>query len=139
MSKFMLKAGLEVGLFTVLFAVVHYYLIHNTLSINYSAGPVWIIYAVLIPMTLVTVFISALKFSIDKTSVGKTYLALVVIKIVVTIAFFYPWLFPKTEFSVPLAKQFFALFFPLLFIELKLLVGLLNKSLDENKKSDENQ
>lgn len=136
---FVVKSYIWLLLFSGLFAMLHIYLLNNHLPKEFSDGPYWAIYLFLVPFTLITIFITALKYSIDETSAGKTYLSLVATKIVLTIAFFYPWLFPKTDFSVPLVKQFFALFFPLLFIELKVLIKLLNTSFDKYKKNDENQ
>lgn len=124
---------------SLVLAVVHFLLIEFVLPEIYGSGPYWALYLFLVPLSILVVLISGLVYEADKTAVGRTYFIFVFIKMFASVGFLAPWLFWKDDYTIPMVHQFFCLFFPLLFVEIKVLIELLNPPLDENLKNDENQ
>jgi len=124
---------------SLVLAIVHFFLIQFILPEIYGTGPYWALYLFLVPLTFLVVLISKVVYDVDKTAVGRTYFIFVFIKMFASVGFLSPWIFWKDDYTLPMVHQFFCLFFPLLFVEIKILVRLLNQPLDENLKNDENQ
>jgi len=117
----------------------HFFLLEHIIPQVYSAGAWWSIYLFLFPLTALTILGVARRYKKDHAAAGKTYFLFVFLKLTGSIGFLMPWLFPKTEFSTPFAHQFLILFFILLFVEVRLLIVLLDPRFGENLKNDENQ
>lgn len=124
---------------SLILAIVHFILIENILPEIYGTGPYWVLYLFLVPLSLLVVLICKIVYNADKTAVGRTYFIFVFIKMFASIGFLSPWIFWKDDYTLPMVHQFFCLFFPLLFVEIKVLIELLNPPLGENLKNDENQ
>ncbi len=93
----------------------------------------WVIYPVLIPQFLIAYFYVLRKAANQKTleEVGKKFIITLTLRMFLAILFLLPWLINKDETSRPMVGQFFFVFFPLLVVEIKLLVSYLNQSVPE--------
>lgn len=71
----------------------------------------------------------------DKSLIGKGFLAFTILKMVGALLFLVPWLTNQDEFTRPFVYQFFAVFFPVLFVETYLILRLLkiNEAQKEQK------
>ena len=98
----------------------------------------WAIYLVLIPQFLISYFYVLKKASSHRTMgvVGRTYIMTLTLRMFLAIIFLFPWLIVKDETSKPMVGQFFFVFFPLLVVEIKLLVSYLNQSVPEIKEEE---
>jgi len=139
MSSFISYAISKLLIFSLVIAILHLSLVEFVLPEIYGAGAYWAIYLFLVPMSLITVLMCYVRYRSDNTSVGTMYFIFVFIKMFGSVIFLWPWLFPKNDFSLPFVHQFFGLFFPLLFVEIGVLVRLLNPPSDEILKNDVNQ
>ena len=106
--------------------IIHSLLIFLTLPPVYFASKFWLIHLFLTPLTLVGIYFIQKKHAIDSKSVGKNFFIYMIAKMVLTLLFLSPWLMYKDEFSRPMVYQFFAIFFPLLFMETFVLIKLVN-------------
>ncbi|MFT5778697.1 MAG: hypothetical protein ACI837_001653 [Crocinitomicaceae bacterium] len=105
---------------------IHVTLVFAALPPIYVQSYFWLIYLFLIPMTVGALFF-IVKAKVKKPkSVGKSFFIYMVIKMLLILGFLTPWLITKTDFSRPMVYQFFAVFFPLLFMETYVLVKLVN-------------
>jgi hypothetical protein len=138
-SNFAVKAVSKFLALALVLAAAHFLLIENILPGIYGMGPYWANYVFLVPVSLLVVLVCYAVYKIDNKAVGKTYFIFVFLKIFGSIAFLSPWLFWKDAYARPMVYQFFCLFFIFLFVEVKLLVGLLNTTSGEISKNDENQ
>jgi hypothetical protein len=101
--------------------------------------PFTMLYAFLVPASLLTIWFVIWRYKKDHTSAGRSYFITVFFKMFGAAFFLYPGLVINASILKPTAIQFMAIFFLLLFIETFLLVKLLNTPLDEKLKNDENQ
>jgi phosphatidylglycerophosphate synthase len=98
---------------------------------DYIKAPYWwTIYLFLIPQFLLSYFYVLKKASKKATvpDVGKKYMITLTLRMFAAIIFLFPWLLIKDPTSKPMVGQFFFVFFPLLMVEVKLLVSFLNSS-----------
>ena len=109
-------------------ALVHIVLVQYVLPEVYGNSKYWLIYLFLVLLTLGSHFFMVRGFVKDKNSLGKNFMAYMVVKMIGSILFLSPWLFYRNDYSRPIVYQFFIIFFPLLFIETLMLVKLLNKN-----------
>jgi hypothetical protein len=138
-NNFVVAAVSKIFTLALALAVAHFLLIEYVLPEIYGMGPYWANYIFLVPVSLLVVLVCHLVYKVDNKAVGKTYFIFVFLKIFGSIAFLSPWLFWKDAYTKPMTYQFFSLFFIFLFVEVKLLVGLLNTPSGEMSKNDENQ
>ena len=120
------------------------YVLHNGLKgkLNLELGDSFVLEQIYLFNGMTSVLVLSViywRYSQDKSSAGKTYFILVFMKLFGALAYMWPWIQPKTEFSKSFAANFLIAFFSLLFIETILLVRILNRPLSENSKNDENQ
>jgi general stress protein CsbA len=106
--------------------IIHLALLFLALPPVYFASKFWLIYLFLVPLTLAGIYFIQKKHLADSKSVGKNFFIYMIAKMVLTLLFLSPWLVYKDEFSRPMVYQFFAIFFPLLFMETFVLIKLLN-------------
>lgn len=138
-SKFLVRSVIKIFVVALVLALVHFYLLENVLPDIYKSGPYWANYLFNVPFTLLVFLVCTWMYKIDKTTVGKTYFVFVFLKMFAAVGFLAPWLFWKNDYSTPMVHQFFVVFFVMLFVEVKLLVRLLNNGSGEISKNDENQ
>lgn len=138
-SKYLRGAITTLFVVALALACLHYGLVENVLPAVYARTPYWSIYVFLVPLSLLVILVSAWVHKMDRSAVGRTFFIFVFIKLFGSIAFLAPWLFWKDESSTPMVYQFFAAFFPILFVEVKQLVTLLNSPSGESLKNSENQ
>lgn len=124
-SQFLKTAMPVIALSLALFAI-HIALIKFKLPPVYGQSQFWLIYAFMIPMTVGAIYFIVKMSKNSPISVGKGFFIYMSIKMVLIMLFLAPWLFFKDEFSRPMVIQFFAVFFPLLFMETFVLIKLVN-------------
>ena len=93
----------------------------------------WTIYLFLVPQFLLSYFYVLKKAASKATmpEVGKKYVITLTLRMLAALIFLFPWLIVKDETSKPMVGQFFFVFFPLLVVEIKLLVSFLNSSVQD--------
>jgi peptidoglycan/LPS O-acetylase OafA/YrhL len=121
-----LKTAKPVMLVSILLFAIHAVLVFAVLPPLYAQSYFWLIHLFLIPMTLGALFFIVRANEKNPKSVGKSFFIYIVIKMVLIFAFLSPWLITKNDFSRPMVYQFFAVFFPLLFMETFVLIKLVN-------------
>jgi ABC-type iron transport system FetAB permease component len=104
----------------------HLILLQFALPEIYRQSKFWAIYLFLVPMTLGAIYIIVKEKNKNANSVGKNFFVYMAIKMLLILLFLSPWLVYQNEFSRPIVYQFFAIFFPLLFVETIVLVRLVN-------------
>jgi phosphatidylglycerophosphate synthase len=123
----------------VLIFAINFAFVQGAFLTDYIRMPYWwAIYLVLIPQFLISYFYILKKASSHKTMavVGKKYIMTLTLRMFLAIIFLFPWLIVKDETSKPMVGQFFFVFFPLLVVEIKLLVSYLNQSVPEIKEEE---
>lgn len=121
-------------------AAIHFFLLRSGyLPELFSTTPFGLLYLVLVPASLITIWFVLWRFRKDHTTAGRSYFITVFFKMFGSAFFLYPGVVVKASILKATAIQFMAIFFLLLFIETILLVKLLNTPLDEKLKNDENQ
>ncbi len=111
--------------------IIHLMLLFLALPPVYLASKFWLIHLFLTPLTLVAIYFIQQRHATDSKSVGKNFFIYMIAKMLLTLLFLSPWLIYKDEFSRPMVYQFFAIFFPLLFMETFVLIKLLNPKIPE--------
>ena len=106
--------------------VVHIALVFFALPPIYVASKFWLIHLFLTPLTVIAIYLIQKGYAKNSKSVGKNFFVYMIAKMLLTFVFLSPWLLTKDEFSRPMVYQFFAIFFPLLFMETFVLIKLLN-------------
>jgi len=134
-NPFLRKQLLSFTLFTVLIACAHVLLVHKVLPEIYQLTKPWMIYAFLFPVTLIGFMLIYQRYRKDETSVVKTYMLFVSVKMLMTLIFLSQWLFPKNDLTYPFLHQFFVVFFIFLFLEIRILIQMLNNSTYKNEKN----
>lgn len=127
-NPFLRKQLIFITLFIGLIAFTHVLLIFKILPDYYKLTQAWSIYAFLFPVTVVAFILIYNRYRKDETSVVKSYMLYTTFKMVVTLVFIGQWIFPKNELTRPFLNQFFILFFIFLFLEIRILIQMLNNS-----------
>ncbi len=112
-------------LFLVGLGGVHFLLANFVLPKEYAQFQVLYIYLFLGGASLAGM---AAIFAIqknDESLIGKGFLAFTILKMIGALLFLVPWLNNQDEFTRPFVYQFFAVFFPVLFVETYLIVRIL--------------
>jgi hypothetical protein len=126
-------------LFVVFLGGIHLLLLDYILPASYFQ--LQLIYAYLFLGGLSTLGIGAM-FLIKKNDegmIGNGFLVYTMLKIFASVGFLLPWLTDQNEFTMPFVYQFFAVFFPLLFVETLIIVRLTNSIARENIEANQNQ
>ena len=114
----------------VLLAILHVSLVYTVLPKVYATSNFGLIYLLMMPMTLVAIYLIYKRYLKNTKSVGKSFFAYVILKMILVIAFLSPWLFFKDEYTRPFVYQFLLIFFPSLFLETLILVRMLDGKYD---------
>lgn len=134
---FQIKAILLLIFTTFIFLALHVVLLNNVLPAEYKEGPWWISHAVLPPITLAGIIFIIRRFKKNNGSITRSFIVYTAIKLFGVILMLMPWLIVKDDYTILMVYQFFALFFPFLFIEIFLLVSLLAQSDPKKVENDE--
>lgn len=134
-DPFLRKQLMFLSLFIGLVGAVHAMLLHNVLPELYLSTQAWTIYAFLFPTTVIAFVLIYNRYLKDETSVVKTYMLYTTLKMIVTLIYIGPWLFPKNDLTRPFLNQFFILFFIFLFLEIRILIQMLNNSSSKIEKN----
>jgi hypothetical protein len=123
---------------SLIILVIHGSLVNLSVFPDYNLSFWWLIYAGLIPISLLGLGLIAHVYNKTKkvSSIGKNYMLYTFVKMVFSLLILLPWLINKDETSKPMVAQFFLVFFPFLLVETILLVKLLNTSFDEKNKNE---
>lgn len=129
MSKnFLRNELLKVLLFAIILAALHFVLLLKLLPAEYSEARPWRIHAFLLPVTIAGVVFIVTRFKKEHTSVINTFMLFTVLKMIAALIFLGIIMFYLKEPGKPIVYQFFALFFPFLFMETRLFVRMLSYS-----------
>ena len=129
MSKnFLRNELLKVVAFAIFVAAIHYFLLWKVLPAEFAVSNPWRIYAFLLPITLLGVIFIVKRFQKDHTSVINTFMLFTVLKMMSALIFLGVIMFYLKEPAKPIVYQFFAIFFPFLFMETRLFVRMLSYS-----------
>jgi hypothetical protein len=136
MSKnFLRNEILKVIAFSVLVAGIHYFLLWKSLPSIYAEASPWRIYAFLVPITLLGVFIIVKRFEKNHESVVNTFMMFTILKMMAALVFLGLIMFYLKEPARPIVYQFFAIFFPFLFMETRLFLRMLSYSPSKTEKN----
>lgn len=136
MSKnFLRNELLKVVAFAIFVAAIHYLLLWRVLPEKFAAANPWRIYAFLLPITLLGVLFIVKRFQKEHTSVVNTFMLFTVVKMIGALIFLAVIMFYLKEPARPIVYQFFAIFFPFLFMETRLFVRMLSFSPDKIEKN----
>jgi hypothetical protein len=136
MSKLTSNLFLQFTFFVVLIAGLHFLLLEKALPAIYTESGPWRIYAFLIPIEFLGLWLIYYRYQKSKTSAMNNFMLLLVVKMLGSIFFLAPWIFEKDQFTRPFTFQFFAVFFPFLLAEVVFLVKMLNA---ESPKMEKNE
>lgn len=139
MTKLFKKEFLRYCVFILLIATTHAVLLFKVLPEIYWLAQPWTIYLLLVPIELFGLWVIYKRYQTNNQSAMKNFLAFMVIKMILCLAFLAPSLLYKTNLTRPYIFQFFAVFFPLLFSELVFLVKILNFEPSKIEKNQKNQ
>ncbi|MEO9533759.1 MAG: hypothetical protein ABJG68_02085 [Crocinitomicaceae bacterium] len=125
-----------ISFFSVILIIwaINFAFIQGAFLTDYIRMPYWwAIYLFLIPQFLLAYFYVLKKAASKKTipEVGKKFIITLTLRMFAAIIFLFPWLIEQDETSKPMVGQFFFVFFPLLVVEIKLLVSFLNTSVQD--------
>ncbi len=120
------KIALPVILVSAALFIIHVMLVLFVLPPVYALSKFWLIYLFLVPLTLGGLYFIHRASKKTDNSVSKGFFIYMVVKMILVLLFFTPWLIYKDEFSRPIVYQFFLVFFPLLFMETYVLIKLVN-------------
>lgn len=134
-SPFLRNQLLFLTLFIALIATAHFLIIFNILPDLYQLTQPWFIYIFLFPLTVIGFVMINQRYLKDETSVVKSYMFYTTVKMVATLVFLSQWIFPKNQLTRPFLYQFFILFFVFLFLEIRVLVQMLNNSTSKIEKN----
>lgn len=134
-SSFLRNQLLFLTLFVALIATAHFLFVFKTLPDLYQHTQPWFIYIFLYPVTVIGFLMINKRYLKDETSVVKSYMFYTTVKMVATLIFLSQWIFPKNELTRPFLYQFFILFFVFLFLEIRILVQMLNNSTSKMEKN----
>jgi hypothetical protein len=137
MNKNALKNALSLLItFFIFIGGVHLLLLEYILPESYKQFQLIYIYIFLFTLSFIGVFLLFLISKNDETLIGKGFLSYSVIKILGSALFLLPWILNQDEFTKPFIYQFFGVFFPVLIIETRIILNLVNSKSSENKKND---
>tara|TARA_B110000037_G_scaffold40411_1_gene49979 strand:+ start:20487 stop:20903 length:417 start_codon:yes stop_codon:yes gene_type:complete len=129
MSKnFLRNELLKVVAFTIVVAAIHYLLLWKYLPAKFADAAPWRIYAFLVPATILGVVFIVKRFQKDHKSVANSFMLFTILKMIAALIFLGIIMFYIKEPARPIVYQFFALFFPFLFLETRLFVRMLSYS-----------
>lgn len=134
-NSFLRSQLLSFTLFIAFIAFAHLLLVFKVLPEIYQLTKPWTIYAFLFPVTLIGFILIYQRYLKDETSVVKSYMLFTSVKMVITLIFLSQWLFPKNEITYPFLHQFFVIFFIFLFLEIRILIQMLNNSTSKIEKN----
>lgn len=134
-SPFLRNQLLFLTLFIALIAAAHLLLVFRTLPDLYQLTQPWFIYIFLFPVTVIGFVMINQRYLKDETSVVKSYMFYTTVKMIATLIFLSQWIFPKNDLTRPFLYQFFILFFVFLFLEIRVLVQMLNNSTSKMEKN----
>lgn len=136
MSKnFLRNELLKVAAFSIFVAAIHYLLLWKTLPSIYAEANPWRIYAFLVPFTMLGVVFIVKRFQKNHESVINTFMMFTILKMMVSLVFLGIIMFYLKEPARPIVYQFFAIFFPFLFMETRLFVRMLSYSPSKTEKN----
>ena len=127
MSKLTRNLFLQFTFFVVIIGALHFLLLEKVLPPIYAESGPWRIYAFLIPLEYLGLWLIYYRYQKSKTSAMNNFMFLLVVKMLGSIFFLAPWIFDKDQYTRPFTFQFFAIFFPLLLAEVVFLVKMLNE------------
>jgi hypothetical protein len=129
MSKnFLRNELLKVVAFTIVIAAIHYFLLWNYLPAKFALAAPWRIYAFLFPATILGIVFIVKRFQKDHKSVTNSFMLFTILKMITALIFLGIIMFYLKEPARPIVYQFFAIFFPFLFMETRLFVRMLTYS-----------
>jgi hypothetical protein len=112
-------------LFLVALGGVHFLIANYVLPQVYAQFQILYIYLFLGGLSLGGMAAIFVIQKNDEELIGKGFLAFTILKMVGALLFLVPWLTDQDEFTRPFVYQFFAVFFPVLFVETFLILRLL--------------
>ena len=119
-------------------ASIHYLLIKFALPELYANFNVVYIYLFLTGLSLLGIWVIYLIQRNDTSLIGKGFMAFIVIKLFASLGFLLPFLLNQDETTRPFIYQFFAVFFPILFVETLLILQFVKFAELEKTQKDEN-
>lgn len=135
MSKHFLRNELlRLIAYSIVIALLHYFLLWKLLPAKYLAAQPWRIYAFLVPVTLAGAAYIIKRFQQDHKSVVNTFMLFTILKMIGALLFLGIIMFYFKEPARVMIYQFFALFFLFLFIEIRLFIRMLSFSPDKTEK-----